>query len=242
MKFSVVITVYKRPKELADTINSVVQMDHVGEIIVAENLSGGNGGVQVASNAGARYVSRELGTKFVKSQTCNMGLELAEEELIFFCDQDSEFPQDYLAKMHDLHVRWDNLLAFSDAYRIDNPEFPNYERRIPGFASDWSTQARILPVWHMMYIDGNCTSRTKYAQEARWDGNYQQYGGEVRAFAHRMADQCGVVPCIFEYIWYYHVEHSKIDPAYYEVGEPMPRDKIDSYDLEGKLPGIPAQG
>ena len=240
MKFSVVIPVYKRPQELADTINSVVQMDHVGEIIVAENLSGGDGGAQVARNAGARYVAKELGTKFVKSQTCNLGLEQATEELVFFCDQDSEFPQDYLTKMYALHVQWGNLLAFSDAYRVDNPAFPNYERRIPGFSAEWSTASVIKPVWHMMFIDGNCTTRTEFAQKARWDDNYQQYGGEVRAFAHRMAATCGVVPCIFEYIWYFHVEHEKLDSAYYEVGEPMPRDKIDSYDLEGKLHAIPA--
>lgn len=238
----IVIPAYKRPEVLDICLQGLLRPEldfYFNQIIITENTAGGKSNVKYIADkykdAPIIYTSCDFGETFSKSATVNNGLELVEAEFVFFCDQDSWFPLDYFDKILDLHYNWENLLVFTDAFRVDSIDSLDFRRRIPGNDAEWSSFEYIRPLWHMIYVDGNCSCRSKYAKEAKWDSNYRMYGGELRAFGHRIAQACGVVPCIFEYIWYFHIEHYKGDPAYMHVGEPMPRDKIDSGQLKHKL-------
>lgn len=236
MQFDVVMPVYKRPEVLDVCLFGLErQRHHIGKIIITENLGAGDPVAEgLADKYGAEYYVCDHGETFSKSATVNNGLEHVESELVFFCDQDSWFPPEYLDKMLDLHEEWQNLLIFSDAYRVDAINALNFRRRIPGDDARWSSPINVRPIWDMNYVDGNCTCRSEYAKMTKWEQGYKAYGGELRAFGHRIATMCRVVPCIFDYIWYFHIEHDKDDPAYHFDAEDT-RVNIDSDRLKGKL-------
>ena len=237
MNFGVVIPCYKRPEMLDLTIEGLHRLPEVDfqDIVVSENLANGrSNNQQVADKHNIKYVGVDYGETFSKSAVCNSGLDLITNEHVLFCDQDSWFPDDYLQKVSELHDEYENLLIFTDAYHIESIDELHYTKRIPGDDAMWSTFDDIVPVWHFQYIDGNCSCKTKYAQEARWDDSYQKYGGELRKFAYRMAITCGVAPIIVEYIWYFHIEHDKSqDKAYHDKYTADDMSGVEA--LQGKL-------
>jgi glycosyltransferase involved in cell wall biosynthesis len=124
MKFSIIIPVFNRPKELARAIQSILIQSYSDfELIIIDDCSN-DGTVDVAlefSKIDDRVKVYKNGTNGGACISRNNGINLSVNEYLAFLDSDDEWLPDYLMEMKkliDLHV--DYGAYYSDIGLVDN--------------------------------------------------------------------------------------------------------------------------
>lgn len=235
MKFSVVISAYKRPELLELCLQNVKTFRQIEQVVVVENVGGGSFCEEVCRRQSVERIPVDFGESFAAGACFSLGSQQAKEEITLFCDQDSLFPARYFDGLEEIHGKWDNLLAFTAIYRLRTVFPQDILGRHQRDGAEWSTGDDIKPLWHFIYVDGNASIRTKWLRQATWSDSLREYGGQYPDFAYRLANSVGIVPCLFETPYYFHIEHEKLDPCYTHKGEPEQRIEQDIWKLKDTL-------
>lgn len=118
IKFSIVVPLYNKGKEIRRALNSVLNQTYTGyEIIVVDDGSTDNGPevVRQFSDEKIRLISQTNGGASVAR---NRGIAEAVYEYISFLDADDEWKPDYLETVKNLIIHHPEAGAFATAYEI----------------------------------------------------------------------------------------------------------------------------
>jgi hypothetical protein len=187
----------------------------VGQIIVMEHILGDLTAQKFSECYDAEWYGFPYPeSMFTRNLLLSAGVEWATQDIVLICDNDSLFPSDFFTKLADIHRTWQNLIAFTQCYDFLRPDNRNEDRNPRLSPDEWSTLDTIVPVPDAQWCDGNCSLRREYAQQVRFNTNLLEYGDGTDEYAHRIAHQLRVVPCLFEDPWYEHWRHGKDSSAY----------------------------
>ncbi len=131
IKFSVVIPLYNKEKEIKDTIESVLNQSYFAdEIIVVNDGSTDKSAEVVKKNFGNKVKiinQKNLGVSAAR----NKGIREAKNEYICLLDADDLWERDFLKEIKILIEKFPEAVAFSTAHKIMDEEGKIFINKIP---------------------------------------------------------------------------------------------------------------
>lgn len=136
---SVVIPLYNKEKQIADTLRSVLQQSFQDFEIVVVNDGSTDGSVAVAESVQDKRIRIVHQDNAGVSAARNRGIEAACYEFIAFLDADDRWKPDYLQTQHELTLKYPECSVFVCNYeflRGDGSTHPTVIRKLPFEGTD----------------------------------------------------------------------------------------------------------
>lgn len=153
---SVVIATYKRPDDLAACLASLLSQSVLPlEVIVVDN-DAQHGAQAVIRQYEARYSERRIALRYEvspkNSPSCarNLGVKLAQGDIVLFLDDDVILEKDYLREILNVYAAKPNAVGV-EGYVINLQERPGFWRRVFFQSNTGPGVHRVLPTIRSIY-------------------------------------------------------------------------------------------
>ena len=118
IRFSVIIPLYNKEKEIADTLNSVLKQSYKADEIIVVDDGSTDKSAQIVEKFFKNKIKLIKQKNYGVSAARNRGIKEAKNEYLCFLDADDLWEKDFLEEIKNLIIDFPNAIVYSTSYKM----------------------------------------------------------------------------------------------------------------------------